>query len=594
MGTDDPGGCGGRGARAHYTAGAGRVCGPGRPDRTTRSAGGGQHPGRRHPSGRAGLSGSAERCRRRQPHRPGSQGRGTRHARQRADRIRRHRARGARLESVWWNSQRHGQCPGLVRRRVFRHARDQQSGQRLHAGRVGPGIRKRRERAVHGVRSPRRRANAVKLHAGVLLALLLAGGAMQDAGPARPEPFRDPAVVASRDGVLELTLATARATVDVAGQPVLAAAYNGSYVPPTWRVHPGDVVRLRLVNGLDDETNLHTHGLSVSPLGNSDNVFLHVAPGGALDYEIRIPASQAPGLYWYHPHPHGHSDDQVRNGMSGALIVEGLLDPFPELRHMNEHVLLLKDAQIGNGQIVHRGIGDDALRTVNGMRNPTITLRPGETQLWRIGNIGADLYYRLTLDGHRFYEVARDGHRRTHLVPKRELVLEPGAREEVLVQAAGPGTYTLRTAGFDTGPEGNHYPGAVLATVRVEGAEVPPLALPKRLLPVADLRRQITDRRTIVFSESSAGDTFFVDGRTFDPDRTDTRVKLGAIEEWTIRNESGELHDFHIHQTHFQVTEVDGVPQRVDGYQDIVNVPVHGEVKVIIPFTDPVIIGRFV
>src|SRR5467141_6504 len=145
-----------------------------------------------------------------------------------------------------------------------------------------------------------------------------------------------------------------------------------------------------------------------------------------------------------------------------------------------------------------------------------------------------------------------------------------------------------------SGPQGNHYPGAVLATVRVAGGAVPPLALPKRLLPVADLRRRITDRRTIVFSESADGDTFFVDGRTFDPNRIDTRVTLGAIEEWTIRNESGELHDFHIHQTHFQVTEVNHVRQRFDGYQDIVNVPVHGAVKVIIPFTDPVIVGRFV
>src|SRR2546422_10556244 len=233
-------------------------------------------------------------------------------------------------------------------------------------------------------------------------------------------------------------------------------------------------------------------------------------------------------------------DEQVRNGMSGAWIVEGLLDPFPELRDVHEHVLLLKDAQVGGGKVVPRGIGDDAIRTVNGMVNPTITLRPGETQLWRIGNVGADLYYLLTLDGHRFYEVARDGHRLARLVPKQQLLLEPGAREEVLVQAAGPGTYALRTAVFDTGPQGNHYPGAVLATVRVEGAAVPPLALPQRLLPGADLRRKITDRRTIVFSESADGDTFFVDGRTFDPNRTDTRVKLGAIEEWTIRNRSEE------------------------------------------------------
>jgi len=162
------------------------------------------------------------------------------------------------------------------------------------------------------------------------------------------------------------------------------------------------------------------------------------------------------------------------------------------------------------------------------------------------------------------------------------------------VQAAGPGTYALRTADFNTGPQGNRYSGTVLATVRVAGAPVTPIALPEKLLPVADLRGTVTGRRTIVFSETDDGDTFFIDGRTFDPNRTDTRVRLGAIEEWTIRNESDELHDFHIHQTHFHVTEVNGVAQPIDGYQDIVNVPVHGEVKVIIPFTDPVILGRFV
>ncbi|PYP65387.1 MAG: hypothetical protein DMD36_19510, partial [Gemmatimonadetes bacterium] len=329
----------------------------------------------------------------------------------------------------------------------------------------------------------------MKSRAAVLLALPLAAGGPSFGRQTPPEALRDPAVVASHNGVLELTLTAARGPVQVGGRRVIAEAFNGSYFPPTLRVRPGDAVRLRLVNELEETTNLHMHGLSVSPLGNADNVFLHVAPGGAQDYEIRIPATHAPGLYWYHPHPHGRSDEQVRNGMSGALIVEGLLDPFPELRVLHEHVLLLKDAQIGNGEIVHRGIGDDAVRTVNGMLNPTITLRPGETQLWRIGNVGADLYYLLTLDGHRFYEVARDGHRLARLVPKRQLLLEPGAREEVLVQAAGPGTYALRTAGFDTGPQGNHYPGAVLATVRVEGAAVPPLALPKKLLPVAGVLR---------------------------------------------------------------------------------------------------------
>lgn len=410
----------------------------------------------------------------------------------------------------------------------------------------------------------------------------------------RGETFREPATVVSRHTALRATLTAGESPVRIGNQRVSAFVYNESYVPPTLRVRPGDVMRLRLVNRLSHSTNLHLHGLAVSPLGNSDDVFLHASPAGAQDYEIRISSNQAPGLYWYHPHPHGDSDDQVRNGMSGALVVEGLLDPFPALRAVKERLLLLKDVQIENGRVVHLGIGAHAVRTVNGLINPTLVLHPGETELWRIGNVGADLYYRLTLDGLPFYEVARDGHRVSRLVRKRELLLEPGAREEVLVQAPGPGSYTLRTAGFDTGPAGNQYPGATLATVRVTGAALPPLALPERLLPVADLRRHITGRRTIVFSEANDGNTFFVDGRTFDPNRTDTRLQLGAVEEWTIRNESGELHDFHIHQTHFQVTEVNGVPQPFVGYQDIVNLPVHGVVKVVIPFTDPVIVGRFV
>jgi FtsP/CotA-like multicopper oxidase with cupredoxin domain len=71
-------------------------------------------------------------------------------------------------------------------------------------------------------------------------------------------------------------------------------------------------------------------------------------------------------------------------------------------------------------------------------------------------------------------------------------------------------------------------------------------------------------------------------------------VKLGSLEEWTIRNISGELHVFHIHQLDFQVTEVNGVKQAFIGYQDTVNVPYQGRVKILIPFTNPVIVGKFV
>src|SRR5947209_19301160 len=123
----------------------------------------------------------------------------------------------------------------------------------------------------------------MKVRAAVLLASLWAS--------TPPEAFGAPAVVASHDGVLALTLTAARGRVQVGGRRVTAEVYNGSYVPPTLRVQPGDVVRLRLVNALDETTNLHMHGLAVSPLGASDHVLLHLAPGPPQNDAIRPPAT---------------------------------------------------------------------------------------------------------------------------------------------------------------------------------------------------------------------------------------------------------------------------------------------------------------
>ena len=427
----------------------------------------------------------------------------------------------------------------------------------------------------------------------VLALVALAGWSADNFLSHGPVAFREPPSLSSHAGVLTVTLRARRSTIDVGGQQAVAEVYNDSYAPPTLRVRPGDVIRLRLLNRLDQPTNLHTHGLHVSPRGNSDNVFLTVPAGQAQDFNFRIPGNHPSGLFWYHPHTHHFSNEQVRNGMSGALIVEGLLDSFPALHGIHERVLLLMDIQLEGGKVAKRGIGDKTIRTVNGLVDPTLDLRPGETELWRIGNVGANLYYRLRLDGHLLYQVARDGNRLARVVPADEILLPPGGRIEVLVQPHRRGEYALRTLAMDTGPGGNQYPGAELATMQVEGEALTPRTLPGALLPVDDLRGKVTGTRTIVLSEGKE-DVYYVNGKPFDPNRVDTRVRLGAVEAWTIKNESDELHDFHIHQGRFQLVEVNGVPQPLDGYYDTVNVPVRGEIKIIIPFTDSTDVGKFV
>jgi len=109
----------------------------------------------------------------------------------------------------------------------------------------------------------------------------------------------------------------------------------------------------------------------------------------------------------------------------------------------------------------------------------------------------------------------------------------------------------------------------------------------------------VAHRRTFTFSRTPDKTAFLINGNAFDENRTDVTVKLGDTEEWTIRNEDSQYHDFHIHQTGFLVTEVNGEPAQFDGLRDTYSVPPAwngkaGEAKLLIPFTNPEIVGRFV
>jgi suppressor of ftsI len=403
------------------------------------------------------------------------------------------------------------------------------------------------------------------------------------------KPFKAPRQLVSRDGVLRARLVADETAVRVGGRRVVGRAYNGSFPGPTLRLSPGDTLRLTLVNRLSGPTNMHFHGMHVSPAGRSDNVLRTVAPGTTAQYVVRVPLDAAPGTYWYHPHWHdapvGNVEPQVMGGLSGTLIVGGLKRRLPgPLRNIVERNLVLKDVQLTTrDRIVFRDIDSAAptVRTVNGRVNPVIRIGPGETQLWRLGNQSADIWYRLKLDGSRFHVVAEDGNPVGRVWSANTLTLPPAKRYDVLVQGHGGGDYHLRTLKMSTGPAGDNYPARVLATVRPNRPALERTALPTSLGPLPGLEHMAVDRRrTLVFSENTKTNRFFIDGRQFDPDRVDQRVKLGAVEEWTIRNVSRERHPFHIHVNDFQVISVNGRPYDARSLTDTFPLPVGGEVVI--------------
>ncbi|MDZ5645959.1 multicopper oxidase family protein [Nitrospirillum sp. BR 11828] len=135
------------------------------------------------------------------------------------------------------------------------------------------------------------------------------------------------------------------------------------YVAPEIDVTPGDTVRITLHNDLPPDpdctngskpvdephcfngTNLHSHGLWVSPAGNSDNVLISINPGVSFQYEYNIPADHPAGTFWYHPHRHGSTALQVSSGMAGALIIRGDRKPTPQVNGDLDTLLVGPDGQ---------------------------------------------------------------------------------------------------------------------------------------------------------------------------------------------------------------------------------------------------------
>lgn len=435
---------------------------------------------------------------------------------------------------------------------------------------------------------------------GLGLALVVLGAFSAVRPAAGQDAFPEPTEVVSENGVLQVKLTAAEQQLELAGTPVAGRTYNGGFVGPTLRLNAGDTLDLELDNQLPEPTNLHYHGTHVSPSGDSDNVLRHIMAGETGPYQLDFPPDHAPGTYWYHSHQHGMSEEQVFGGMSGLLVVNGLQDLLPaDLQNIQERSFALKDFQVdASGKIPTDNIDSNAptMRTVNGVVNPGLSIAPGETQLWHLANIGADIWYDLSLEGHAFYVIGEDANPVWKVWSAQDLVLPPGKRFDVLVTGGATGTYILRTLDFDQG--GDHYPDTTLATLTVEGTAVTPAAMPTGLYkqddPVhGDLSAATVDKkRTLVFTEDDESNKFMIDGKQFDPNRVDQQVKLGTVEEWTIRNDTEELHPFHIHINDFQVMSINGAPYEADSLQDTIPLPIKGEVVIRIPFRDYT--GKFV
>jgi FtsP/CotA-like multicopper oxidase with cupredoxin domain len=401
------------------------------------------------------------------------------------------------------------------------------------------------------------------------------------------EPLREPPVRTSENGVLETTFAVKHGPATVAGRTVQALVYEGEFPGPTLRLKPGETLKLQLENGLDVDTNIHTHGFHVSPKDNSDNIFLHIKPGETFDYEYNLPDNHPAGTYWYHPHAHGSTAMQTNGGMGGVIIIEGDIDELDGIAGLTERTLVINASQFdGDDNLVPYTTQTTLQYFVNGQLQPVIDIKPGETQRWRIANVSSDTFFLLSLQAHALNEIASDGTPMDQVYTQQNILLAPAERTEVLIQASTtPGSYDFRT--LQWGPDYQYTPDTLLATMVISGEAVDPIPLPEALIEFEDLTGLPVDNtRVTVFEEPGPPLYLAIDGKHFDPNRVDQTVKLGALEEWVLRNSSSHWHPFHIHVNDFQVVSVDGVAVRSRGWQDTVPLPPNSETTVRMRFDD--------
>ncbi|HEX2526389.1 MAG TPA: multicopper oxidase family protein [Geminicoccus sp.] len=449
-----------------------------------------------------------------------------------------------------------------------------------------------------------------------------ASGAERGAVPSAAvlDDLPNPPEMRSKNGVLAGTLRFKPAEIVVRGRKVVSNVVNGNYMAPTLRIRPGDTIRVKAVNEIGPSqvnisrpqpTNVHFHGMDVSPkLPNGDNVFLRINSGQDLRYDVFVPKNHPQGLHWYHAHVHHYVDDQISSGISGMLIVDGAIESqYPELARLRQRVMVFKDFTFPGFKD-----GDARAKSLNGFANPPIRSRPGEFQIWHLGNLGADAFFDMKLTDHKVWLIERDGNLLLDPVRIDHVFLPPGARATVVVQAGKAGRYPFRHQNVDTGPAGDPNPSVQLGTFVVDG--VPRAgggailqrlrngpAYPKRLQPNAEsvAKLKVDRTRYIDFSESADGDTFFINNKTYKESRIDVTTRVGQVERWIVRNYSQEYHVFHLHQTEFLVKQVSGDPNQTlgGGLRDVVNIPyaVNGKpgfAELIVPFTNPIIAGQFV
>ena len=390
-------------------------------------------------------------------------------------------------------------------------------------------------------------------------------------------------------------------------------AYNNAlFWGPTLIMNKGDWVQMNVTNNLIDTTTTHWHGFHI-PAIMDGGPHQTIPPGTTWSPSFKVDNNA--GTYWYHPHLHQFTQEQVTRGAGGLIIIrdpqEAALnlprtygvDDFPLV--MTSRRFVTTGASANQFVTVNSAYGDYML--VNGTMNPQASL-PAQYVRLRLLNAEIERSYTLGFSDNRtFYLIATDGGLVNAPVPLTRLVLGVGERVELLVNlTADTVGSSLDLMSYNAGIAGNSYPGSEpnatgpfgsllnnidfkVLHINVTAPTGNPVTTQPAVLASSTYwtDADVTNTRTLVIDGGGAVPYTF-NSAVFSPNVNNQTLNLNAVEKWVIVNNSNFTHLFHIHDVQFNLVSRTGgtgsiAPYEV-GWKDVCNAQKNSTVSFIAKF----------
>lgn len=459
------------------------------------------------------------------------------------------------------------------------------------------------------IRRPRAAIGALAAIAGgALVAVSFAGCGLVGPGPVSTvgkvdfdSPLAIPPLAESSvdaDGTRVFSLEARPGTTEFEpGEPSTTWGFNGSYLGPTLVAKRGERVRVEVTNSLEEPTTVHWHGMHL-PAEMDGGPHQMVDPDATWSPEWDI--DQEAATLWYHPHPHGETEDHVARGLAGMFLIQDDAEAalqLPREYGVDDVPVIVQDTGFsaeGEQESPQRGyaggLGDELI--VNGTRGPYLDVSDELVRLRLLNASTARSYAFTWSDGRPVELIATDGGLLEASVELDHVRLSPGERAEVLLRVT-PGERVVLQSRMTPEVAGLVAPVASMNggsdsfdVLEVRAAEQldPAQAVPERLntIPAFDEAEVATTRRFIL------NDSFEINGESMDMGRIDETVTVDTLERWVVENDTAVPHSFHVHDVQFRIASIDGAapPPELAGWKDTIFTEPETEYELLMRFED--------